>query len=287
MGYYPGNYRFGFGGGLTKAIKYLLIINTSVFLLQHLVQMFVPGDPLAQPLLIKLFGMHPKWVYSKLQIWQPFTYMFLHGQGNIWHLLFNMLVLWMFGCEVERALGTKEFWKYYIICGIGAGLFYLLLNLNSETPVVGASGAIYGVMIAFAILFPNRVITLLLFLILPIQIRAKYLVAIFAGISLFLGFYSSDGVAHFAHLGGLVVGFVYLKMDWRWDYLGQWVRKQRETRHMIQHVKKRQAIQRIRERVDQILDKINEVGYDNLTEEEKSILKEASHLLSQEKEKEN
>ncbi|MFQ5825545.1 MAG: rhomboid family intramembrane serine protease, partial [bacterium] len=127
-----------------------------------------------------------------------------------------------------------------------------------------------------------------LFLILPIQIKAKYLVMLFAGISLFLGYFGgSDGVAHFAHLGGMIVGFVYLKLDWRIDYIGNWIRKKRESRHIIQTVKKRQAMQRIRERVDQILDKINEVGYDNLTEDEKNILKEASHLFSKEEEKKN
>lgn len=285
MGYYSSTYRLGFGGGITPAIKYLLIINCGVFLVQHLVEL-LPAAGSMEPALIKWFGMHPKWVWAKLQVWQVFTYMFLHGQGDIWHLLFNMFVLWMFGCEVERTLGTREFWKYYIICGVGAGLFHLFLNIGSTIPVVGASGAIYGVMVAFAVLFPDRLITLLLFLILPFQIRAKYLVMIFAGISLFLGFYANDGVAHFAHLGGMVVGFVYLKLDWRLDYLGQWIRRQRETRRMIHTIKKRQAMERIRERVDEILDKINEVGYENLTGEEKRILKEASARLSQEKEQE-
>ncbi|RMD90392.1 MAG: rhomboid family intramembrane serine protease [Calditrichaeota bacterium] len=279
MNNFPRTYRLGLGGGLTKAIKYLLIINTAVFILQHI----FPDN-----LLIKWFGMHPKWVYSKFQIWQVFTYMFLHAQGEIWHLLFNMFVLWMFGCEVERTLGTREFVKYYLLCGVGAGIFHLIWNFHSTIPVVGASGAIYGVMVAFAVLFPERLITLLLFLILPVQIRAKVLVMIFAGISLFLGVFGGpDGVAHFAHLGGMLVGFVYLKLDWRLDYLGTWIRRQRESRKMIKTIKKRQAIERIRERVDQILDKINEVGYDNLTEEEKRILKEASHLLSKEQEKEN
>lgn len=284
MGYNPSTYRLGLGGGLTKAIKYLLIINTAVFLLQHL----MPSSSTGEPLLIKWFGMHPEWVYSKFQIWQIFTYMFLHGQGDIWHLLFNMFVLWMFGCEVERALGTREFVKYYIVCGLGAGILHLLFKLNSIIPVVGASGAIYGVMVAFAVLFPERMITLLLFLILPIQIKAKYLVMIFAGISLFLGYLGgNDGVAHFAHLGGMIVGFVYLKLDWRRDYIGTWIRRKRETRLMIQNMKKRQAMQRIRERVDQILDKINEVGYDNLSEDEKKVLKEASYLISQEEERKN
>lgn len=279
MGYYSSTYRLGFGGGLTKAVKYLLISNCVIFILELIVERATGA-----PLIRYWFGLHPNQVYYK--VWQIFTYMFLHG--SVLHLLLNMFFLWMFGCEVERTLGTREFLKYYFICGLGAGVLHVLFSLGSSTPVVGASGAIYGVMVAFAVLFPDRVITLLLFLILPIQIKAKYLVMIFAAISVISGiFYGHDGVAHFAHLGGMVVGFAYLKLDWRLSYVGQWVKRQRETRRMIQHLRKHQAIQRIRERVDQILDKINEVGYDNLNDEEKRILKEASHLLSQEKEKEN
>ncbi|RMF61011.1 MAG: rhomboid family intramembrane serine protease [Calditrichaeota bacterium] len=202
--------------------------------------------------------------------------------------MINMFFLWMFGCEVERSMGPREFLKFYFICGVGAGIFHLLINFNSPVTVIGASGAIYGVMAAFAVMFPDRVITLLLFLVLPIQIKAKYLVMIFAGISLLLGtFGSGDGVAHFAHLGGMVVAFVYLKLDWRLDYIGKWVRQQRASRRAIHELKKQQAMQQIRERVDEILDKINEVGYDQLNDEEKRILHEASEKFSQEKETEN
>lgn len=274
MAYYERRYRLGFGGGLTQAIKYLLIINCGIFLFQQ----FIP--------LINWFGMKPYEVFPKFHIWQVFTYMFLHG--GIWHLLFNMFVLWMFGCEVERTLGTREFVKYYFICGVGAGIFHLILNFNSTIPVVGASGAIYGVMVAFAVLFPERVITLLLFLILPVQVKAKYLVMFFAGLSLFLGtFGGNDGVAHFAHLGGMAVGFLYLKLDWRLEYIGKWIRRRQQSRRAIQNLRKQQTIQRMRERVDEILDKINEVGYDNLSEDEKKLLQQASHLFSQEKEPEN
>ena len=286
MAYYERTYRFGFGGGLTTAVKYLLIINGAVYLLQQLID-FVPAGP--EPFLIKIFGMHPQGVLVKFQIWQPFTYMFLHSQNDIWHLLFNMLVLWMFGCEVERGLGTRQFVKYYITCGIGAGFFHLIFNFNSSIPVVGASGAIYGVMMAFAVLYPDRVITLLLFFFLPVQIKAKYLVMIFGGIALFLGvkFGSDSGVAHFAHLGGMAIGFAYLKLDWRLGYIGSWIRKRRGSRSALQKLKKQQDMNRVREKVDEILDKINEVGYDKLNDEEKRILHEASKQFSQEQETEN
>lgn len=278
MAYMDRSYRIGFGGGLTTAIKYLLIANGVVFILQ----MLSTGDN-GEQILVQLFGMKPSLVISKFHIWQLFTYMYLHGDPM--HIIFNMFFLWMFGCEVERALGTKEFFKFYTIAGIGAGLFHLLFNFNSPIPVVGASGAIYGVMAAFGVLFPNRVITLLLFLVLPVQMKAKYLVMIFAGIALLLGtFGSNDGVAHFAHLGGMIVAFAYLKVDWRLAYFGNWLRQQQDSRKAVQTLKKHQAMQNIRERVDEILDKINEVGYDHLDAEEKRILQEASEKFSQEKE---
>jgi len=276
MSYQENTYRFGFGGGITPAIKYLLITNLALFLLKIL----VPGG---EAFMNQIFGMTPGLIFSKFQFWQFFTYMFIHG--GPWHIIMNMFFLWMFGCEVERALGTREFLKYYFICGVGAGFFHLLFNFNSTIPVIGASGAIFGVMAAFAILFPERVITLLLFLVLPVQLKAKYLVMIFAGIQLLYGIFGgSDGIAYFAHLGGMAVGFLYLKMDWRLEYFGALIRQKRESKKIVQHLKKQQNMQRFRERVDEILDKINEVGYDKLNDEEKRILQDASEKFSQEHE---
>jgi len=276
MTYYERTYRLGFGGGLTPAIKYLLIANVVLFLLK----IIIPGG---EHFMNHALGLTPSLIFSKLTIWQFFTYMFIHGSP--WHLIINMFFLWMFGNEVERALGTREFVKYYTICGVGAGFFHLAFNFNSPIPVVGASGAIFGVMAAFALLFPDRIITLLLFLVLPIQIKAKYLVMIFAGMQLLYGIFGgNDGVAYFAHLGGMAVGFIYLKMDWRLDYVGKLIRQKRESRQAVQSLKKQQNMQRFRERVDEILDKINDVGYDQLNDEEKRILQDASEKFSKEQE---
>ncbi len=281
MAYYDRTFRLGFGGGLTKAIKYLLIANAAIFILQMALRL--SG---AAPYLVNLLGMRPAEVLSSFYIWQLFTYMFLHGDP--WHLIINMFFLWMFGCEVERTLGTREFIKYYLVCGVGAGLFHLIINFSSPVVVVGASGAIYGVMAAFAVLFPERVITLLLFLVLPVQVKAKYLVMVFAGISLLLGaFGSNDGVAHFAHLGGMLVGFIYLRFDGHLNRVGGWLRQQQQSRKAVQNLKKSQAMQQIREQVDEVLDKINEVGYDGLSVEEKRILQDASQKFSQETEPDN
>jgi membrane associated rhomboid family serine protease len=283
MSYYDKTYRLGFGGGLTIAVKYLLISNVALFLVKILADMMVTGG---EAFINNAFGMTPGRIFSSFPLWQFFTYMFIHGDP--WHLIINMFFLWMFGCEVERALGTREFVKYYSICGVGAGIFHLIFNFGSQIPVVGASGAIFGVMAAFAVLFPERVITLLLFLVLPIQIKAKYLVMIFAGIQLLYGIFGgSDGVAYFAHLGGMVIGFTYLKMDWRLEYFSTKIRQTRGSRRAVQMLKRQQNMQRMRERVDEILDKINEVGFEQLNEEERRILRDASERLGQEKETES
>ena len=274
MAYHERSYRIGFGGGLTQIVKYLLIINIAIFFLQSL------G---LDKIFVQLLALNPQLALLKFHIWQFLTYMFLHG--GVIHIFFNMLFLWIFGCEVERTLGSKEFLKYYLVCGVGAGIIHQIFNLNSSIPMLGASGAIFGVMVAFAILFPERVITLLLFFVLPVQLKAKYLVMIFIGIEL-LFFTSQDGISHFAHLGGAAIGFLYLKLDWRLDFIGNWIRQQRDSKHAVTKLKRNQAMHEIRERVDEILDKINEVGYDQLSEAEKRILQEASQKYSQEKEPE-
>jgi membrane associated rhomboid family serine protease len=271
MSYY--RYRtYSFGpGGITKAVKYLLLINVGIFFLEFL----------WRPELIYLFGLTPALV-KKGFIWQPFTYMFLHG--GLFHILFNMFALWMFGCEIERTWGTREFVKYYFITGIGAGLFTFILSFNSNIPTIGASGAIFGILVAFALMFPDR----LIYLYFLIPVKAKYLVAFFAVLEFIASFrHTSDGIGHFAHLGGMVVGYVYIKADFRipsFFRLSTYVNRVRDFKHkrrMKAIEKKREREQRLMERVDQVLDKINQVGYDNLTREEKKILEQASQHLSQ------
>ena len=275
MSYY-GYRTYSFGpGGITKAVKYLLLANVGIFILELLW-----GAEL-----IHLFGLTPALV-KKGFIWQPVTYMFLHG--GLFHILFNMFALWMFGCEIERTWGTKEFVKYYFITGIGAGVFTFILSFNSHIPTIGASGAIFGILVAFALMFPNRLIYL--YFIFPV--KAKYLV-IFFGVFAFLASlrHTGDGIAHFAHLGGMVIGYLYIKSDFRIPRLFRLstyfthVKNFRHKRRMKAINRKRGKEQRLMERVDQILDKINQVGYDNLTKEEKKTLGQASQLLSKQGEK--
>src|SRR6202008_2569552 len=136
--------------------------------------------------------------------WQLFTYMFMHG--GLMHLLFNMFALWMFGMELENTWGSRKFMLYYLICGVGAGLSNLFIGplFGPAGPTVGASGAIYGVLIAFGMMFPDRPI--FVYFLLPI--RARYFVLIYITLEVYAGITgTADGIAHFAHLGGAAVGF--------------------------------------------------------------------------------
>lgn len=250
---------------MTPAVQYIIFANGIIFLFQLLV-----GNQL-----IAWFGLHPAEIFSRFAIWQFVTYMFLHG-GFI-HILFNMLILWMFGCEVERHWGSREFVKYYFICGIGAGVFHLIFNISSSIPVVGASGAIYGIILAFAMLFPDRPIILFPFF---IALKAKYWAIIMASMQLVFGLLGGGGVAHFAHLGGMIVGYITLKLGWRVSLIRDYAGQKRTEWKLKQMIRERQKMMTLREEVDLILDKINEVGYENLTDEERQILEDASHSLT-------
>lgn len=189
------------GGGLPYGIKLLLIANFAVFLLQTF------G---LDNFLVTWFGLRPASLFSMFAVWQLGTYLFLHE--GIWHVLFNMLALWMFGRELEETWGTDRLLKYYFTCGIGAGVCVVIANYlfpagNPTVTTIGASGAIYGVLLASAVLWPDRVVYFnFLF-----PIKMKYLVMIYGAIA-FLGTYSGGGaVSHVAHLGGLLFGLALLK----------------------------------------------------------------------------
>jgi membrane associated rhomboid family serine protease len=193
------SYSFG-PGGISPAVKILISVNVAVFFLN----LIVPAMTLS-------LGLQPSAVFEQLALWQPITYMFLHSTGGFGHILFNMLALWMIGTDLERTWGTRFFVKYYFITGLGAAATSLLLSLFSSTVyysvTVGASGAIYGLLLAFAMYFPHRTLILFIF-----PVPARIAVAILGAIA----FLSSmggpgGGVAHSAHLGGLVVGYLYLK----------------------------------------------------------------------------
>lgn len=196
-----------FGGmGMTPGVKALLVANVAIFILQTVVDIVMRADGL----LVRMFGFVPHSAFAGLEAWRFFTYMFLHG--GIGHILFNMLGLWMFGAQIEARWGRSPFLLYYLVCGLGGALTYGLFNLfgmDSFVPMVGASGAIYGILLAYGMMFPEAVI--LIFFVVPM--KAKYAVVLFGLIELLSTVSGSGGgVAHLAHLGGMAAGFVFLKL---------------------------------------------------------------------------
>jgi membrane associated rhomboid family serine protease len=188
-------YRFSFGYGLTPVIKKLIILMAALFFLQGIVSSRIT----------LYLGLVPLLVWKKFFLWQLFTYIFLHG--GISHILFNLLALWMFGGELESYWGSGKFLRYFLFCGIGAGICTVVFSPYQVIPVVGASGAIYGILLAFGWLFPNRPIYM--YFIVPIP--AKYFVIIFGLIELYLSIEGTGGgVAHLTHLGGLIFGILYM-----------------------------------------------------------------------------
>jgi len=207
-------YNFDWRGFITPGVKLLVLVCSGVFLLQTLVSLI--ADPRFEfHYIIQIFGLVPSAFTHGLRFWQPFTYMFLHG--GLFHLLINMLMLWMFGRELELVWGKQRFLNYFFLCGAGAGLIEVVVKTipvffgkpPSDIPTIGASGAIFGILIANAVLFPDRRIWLLP---LPITIPMRPYVAVMGAIEFFgtLGS-GGDNVSHICHLGGMLVGYIYLR----------------------------------------------------------------------------
>jgi len=206
---YPGPV-LGFGGPVPSGVKLLLISNIALFLAYFFVVRVQALDWLQG--LFDWLRLWPRAVLELIGLPQLFTYMFLHDPYGLSHILFNMLALWMFGGDLERSWGRRRFLQYYFACGAGAGLCavagnWMFGSLDSRT--IGASGAIYGILLAFGLMFPDA--TVLFSLLFPI--KAKYFVMIMGAIA-FLGTMGSanSGVSHVAHLGGMVFGYAYLKL---------------------------------------------------------------------------
>lgn len=194
------SFSFGIGGGWTPAVKTLVIACGIGFALQVFDQFA------GAPSFTDKFGLIPYLVTQKFFLWQLVTYIFLHG--GFFHILFNMFALYMFGSELEQLWGTKYFTKFFFICGIGAGITTVIASPSSMVATIGASGGIFGVLLAYGILFPNRII----YLYMVIPVPAKWFVLVM-GVITFLSSMSASGsgIAHIAHLGGMIFGFLYLK----------------------------------------------------------------------------
>jgi len=302
-----GEYRPQFGGFrfFPPVIKYLIIANVAMFFVQNMLtsSMFTfAGEPMGE-LFIRMTYLVP--IGEGFRIWQLVTYMFLHG--GFMHIFFNMLMLWMFGMEVENTWGSKRFLIFYFVCGIAAGLSNLFIAPLFAEPAltIGASGAVYGVMVAFAMMFPNRYIYI--YFLLPV--KAKYLIPFFLVLELYNGITgSTEGIAHMAHLGGALIGVIWVLLDSRGliDRLiptgrlragnimdtgmrSSWSQPVREANfyELKPEAKPKSSgdpdFDRYQKVIDEILDKISKHGYAGLTEEEKRILLDASKRIHPDK----
>jgi len=256
--------------GFRGAIRWIILISGAVLILQQFVG----------PQLIGLFGLTPERVIQNHWWWQTVTYLFLHG--GIFHWLFNMFILWMFGRELEVRWGTAYFLRYFFICGMGAALCVLLLSPHSNTPTIGASGAIFGLLVAFAMVFPEAV----LYLYFVVPVKAWQAVILFAFIELFAGMEGGGmGLSRFAHLGGMATGYVYLKSGeffalrtfHPFRRVREWIRMitlPRKKRPVVFH----EVTDELVKEVDRILEKTLLKGADSLTSQEKAIMERYSKL---------
>lgn len=260
---------------MPSSIKTLLALNAGIFLIQFL------GYPL-----IGMFGLIPARVaqWPLPEFWRLLTYLFLHG--SFWHLAFNLFALWMFGMPVESQWGGREFLKYYFLCGLGAALISVAFAPLSSIPIIGASGAVYGLLVAFAMLYPDAVI----YLYFLIPVKAAHFAILFGAIEFFLGASSSTpGIARFAHLGGMVTGYLYIRWWWVWKLKIKTAFKSMisgddddEVSAPRPRAAKRRApaaspppVDDMAE-VDRILDKILDTGLESLTENERTLMRRYS-----------
>ena len=219
-------------------------------------------------------------------VWQPITYMFLHS--GIWHILINLFILWFFGREVEYFIGPKYFTRLYFGAGLAGAALWLAVNFNSIAPVLGASAAVLGCVIAFATLFPDREVTLLVFFVLPVTLKAKYLALVaiaFDVVPLLQG--TQSNVAHLAHLGGAALGYLYIK-QLGYGATPRWLLRLQDVSARLKPRRRppprtMSPDEYMREQVDPILDKIAREGMQSLTRGERKILESAKDLMQKQR----
>lgn len=279
-------------------IKNLLIINVAVFFIQKIFENIAFSGVPGELILSHYFALNPLvGIDSNFQLWQLFTYQFMHG--DFMHIFFNMLMLWMFGIEIENIMGSKKFLLFYLLSGLGAGVLQLFgapLLSDSLGYTIGASGAVFGVMIAFAMFFPDRYIMFYFF----IPVKAKYLITFFIILE-FISVREASVVAHLAHIGGALTAFIFLMLDRKNQFnvnrmfdnfkkpngssnnpFRPKYRKKPAKDYDVEEAKfydlnnKPTEEEINQEEIDKILDKISQSGYQGLSEREKRILFEAS-----------
>ena len=261
----------------TDAIKILVSVNFCIYILQS-----VSGK---EDVFFRLFGLVPSTFMSDLMLWQPFTYMFFHApfysSVGISHILLNMLGLWVFGRELEEAWGKTKFLRYYFITGIGSGLITYFFQMGSDNPVIGASGAVYGILLAYGISYPNR----MLYIWGLIPVRSMWLVIIMGSIAFFGLLGNADGISHVTHISGMLIGYVLLKKKWRWRDIWFAIRKKTIEFQVQRYEKKSIKNKMLQKDIDVILEKIQKVGFIGLSDREQSKLYEASKTMSKDGQK--
>jgi membrane associated rhomboid family serine protease len=209
------NYQVQMIVSLTPMVKALLVINAVIWLLGVVI---AQGFILKNTIIFDIFGLSGTGVLENFQLWQPLTYMFLHSE-SIWHILFNGLIIWFVGSELEKIWGPREFLRYYLTCGVGAGFLYIfvvsvavnIFGLNEgflSVPTIGASGAVFGLLMAYGLIFGERVIYFMMLF----PMKAKFFILILAVVEVFTLVTSGFGgaVNNTAHLGGFLVGLLYI-----------------------------------------------------------------------------
>lgn len=284
-----------------SAVKILLVATIGVFVLQQVINVSFPANGDGASIFLKDWFVLSAANFKELKVWTILTYAFLHDTFSIWHILGNMMGLFFIGRLIEPLLGKQQFFVLYFSGAVIGGLAYMFSHFNDVSSVVGASAAVSALLAFFCLRYPEQPITLLLFFIIPLTVRPKWVFWGFLGISTYLFLFSelppssgSSGIAHSAHLGGFLTGVVYFRYIYsRPNGLGNmfgetsielpgWFKRREKTKSQISYQVNRPTKNRneLQEEVDRILDKINTSGFSSLNNDEKKTLDRARKILN-------
>jgi len=280
----------------TSMVTILLVVTIGVFVLQNIIHVALPGKGAFLWEWFSLSGVH----FQQLKVWTVLSYAFLHDTGSLLHILGNMFGLFFIGRILEPIMGRSRFLQFYLASAVVSGLVYLAFHFNGGRAVVGASGSVLAMLSFFCLLRPNQPITLLLFFVLPITMKPKWVFWGALGISAFgLLFYelrgtggTRPGIAHSAHLGGILAGVLYYRFIHHASKpfarpsakpsveLPDWFKSKKQSKRSYGYEVNRTNRDDVQKEVDRILDKINSSGFGSLTEAEKTTLDRARDILS-------
>lgn len=281
-----------------SAVTILLVVTIAVFVIQQIVNVSFPGTEGETNSFLSDWLVLNTENFKELKVWTIVTYAFLHSSYSIVHILGNMLVLFFIGRMIEPLLGKQQFFALYFSGAIIGGLAFLFFHLNDTTSVVGASAAVAALLAFFCMHYPERPITLLLFFIIPVTVKPKWIFWIYLGVSTYLLLFAeipgTDNIAHSAHLGGFLTGVVYYRYIYshQGDFgntfaqpsieLPKWFKRRKKAEVQFSYEVNRPTRTRdeLQEEVNRILDKINQSGFSSLNDHEKKTLDQAKELLN-------